>query len=113
MLFIPFFSILGLVPAVLGATTEGCGTAPPLTPGGETQTFTVQSGGLARTYNVHLPSNYDQDSADGTPLILSFHGNNRDAYEQEALSQFSNETYNPNAIAVYPQGVDVSSIFHA
>ena len=103
--------ILGLGQSVLRATTAtsttGCGKAPPLARGTR-QTFTIQSGGRDRTYNVHLPSNYNENNTDGTPLILSFHGNGKDASYQESLSQFSNESYNPNAIAVYPQGLDVS-----
>lgn len=30
--------------------------------------------------------------------------------QQEQLSQFSDETWNPNMISVYPQGIDVSSV---
>jgi poly(3-hydroxybutyrate) depolymerase len=41
------------------------------------------------------------------PLIFSFHGRTKTAESQEQLSQFSNEAWNPDAIAVYPQGLDV------
>ena len=66
--------------------------------------FTTEDG-RKRSYIVHIPSNYDQSKA--VPLIFSFHGRHKTAGGQEDLSQFSNEDWNPDAIAVYPQGIDV------
>ncbi|KAF2495401.1 alpha/beta-hydrolase [Lophium mytilinum] len=63
----------------------------------------INSGNRERTYLVHVPENYDVNAA--VPLILSFHGRTKSATEQEGLSQFSNSSYNPDAIAVYPEGV--------
>lgn len=69
--------------------------------------FTTEDG-RKRSYIVHIPSNYDQSKA--VPLIFSFHGRHKTAGGQEDLSQFSNEDWNPDAIAVYPQGIDVRFI---
>lgn len=59
-----------------------------------------------RTYIIHIPTNYKKDTP--VPLIFSFHGHGKTAAGQEKLSQFSNEDpdYNPNGIAVYPQGTE-------
>lgn len=102
-----------LVAATPTSTTNGssgCGKSLPAAqspPGGAShQTHFKQSDGTARTYLIHIPSNYDVNKA--TPLIFSFHGRTKNSSEQEELSQFSNEKWNPDAIAVYPQGIDVS-----
>ena len=85
-----------------------CGSVLPygLTPGGNSTNHTIYSGGLNRSYLLYLPPNYDMKTP--APTILSFHGNNRNASEQEQLSQFSNSTFNNNSIAIYPQGFGVS-----
>ena len=98
-------------------TAGSCGCGKPLPaaqspPGGVShQTHFAQSDGTARTYLIHVPSNYDVNKA--VPLIFSFHGRTKNSSEQEVLSQFSNEEWNPDGIAVYPQGIDVSLDFIA
>ncbi|KAH7317934.1 poly depolymerase [Rhexocercosporidium sp. MPI-PUGE-AT-0058] len=86
----------------------GCGKPLPAAQspagGASHQTHFTQSDGTARTYLIHIPSNYDVNTA--VPLIFSFHGRTKNSSEQEELSQFSNEEWNPNGIAVYPQGID-------
>ncbi|MCJ1390933.1 hypothetical protein MMC18_003794 [Xylographa bjoerkii] len=74
-------------------------------PGGSTTGHTIQSNGKARHYLLHFPIQYK--ASEPAPLILSFHGNGHDAHYQESLSQFSNDSYNVNSIAVYPQGLNV------
>ncbi|PVH74779.1 carbohydrate esterase family 1 protein [Cadophora sp. DSE1049] len=90
------------------AGSNGCGKPLPAAqspPGGAShQTHFTQSDGTARTYLIHIPSNYDVNTA--VPLIFSFHGRTKNSSEQEDLSQFSNEEWNPDGIAVYPQGID-------
>ena len=98
---------LALVTMVLAA----CGTAAPAAPHsagcagtapvelGRTVSRTVTSGGLPRTYTLHVPPGYQNGSA--LPLVLSFHGHKRNSEFQEQLSGFSGE----NVIAVYPQGL--------
>ncbi|KAL9623098.1 MAG: hypothetical protein Q9160_002612 [Pyrenula sp. 1 TL-2023] len=93
--------------ASLGKRGGSSGCRKPLpsnhSPGGISQTEKITSGGRSRDYLIHIPASYTPDTP--VPLILSFHGRTKDAAEQEQLSQFSNPAYNPNAIAVYPQGV--------
>ena len=62
----------------------------------------LQSSGGDRSYLLHIPSSYDKHRP--TSLIFSYHAGGKNASQQESLSQFSNETYNHDAIAVYPQG---------
>ncbi|RDL31362.1 putative poly(3-hydroxybutyrate) depolymerase [Venustampulla echinocandica] len=90
-----------------GASSVGCGKDLPPSqqpPGGPShKTDFNQTDGTARIYRIHIPSNYTKDTP--VPLIFSFHGHGDTAKHQEDLSQFSNESFNPNAIAVYPQGL--------
>lgn len=77
--------------------TTGCGRRPPA-PAGTSVTRTVVSGGLERTYLLHLPAGYRPGRL--TPLILSFHGRTRTSEYQEELTQMDAL----DAIIAYPQG---------
>lgn len=86
--------------------SAGCGKSlPEAITLGKTHMANFTSDGTVRSYRIHLPSNYDDNNA--VPVIFSFHGRSKTAKGQEDLSQFSNEKWNPNAIAIYPQGIDV------
>jgi poly(3-hydroxybutyrate) depolymerase len=69
---------------------------------GKSKNISIESGGLERSYLLHIPKSYDATSS--VPLILSFHGRSKSAKEQEELSQFANASINPDAISVFPQG---------
>lgn len=85
----------------------GCGIAQDSLVGAKNSTrFTVSSSGRDREFFVHVPSTYNAYKP--TPVIFSFHGNSRTAQYQETLSQFSDPTFNPDHIAVYPQGLNNS-----
>lgn len=90
--------------------SAGCGKPLPVVQqpaGGDSHpTNFTQTNGAKRTYLIHIPSNYNPNTP--VPVIFSFHGNNKTSEQQEDLSQFSNEEFNKDAIAVYPQGVNVS-----
>lgn len=98
--------VLGGVPAHAASSgvidhpvrSTGCGSPPPVSPG-TSQTRTIDSGGIARSYLVHVPQDYRP--TEPTRLVLSFHGHKRTSEYQEELSEFSGT----GAIAVYPQGV--------
>jgi poly(3-hydroxybutyrate) depolymerase len=98
------------VATAVAGRSKGCGLglppaqSPPEGDGHPTD-FT-QSDGTKRQYLIHIPSNYDKDAP--SPFIFSFHGRTKTASEQKGLSQFSDEKWNPDAIAVYPQGLGVS-----
>ncbi|GAA4609548.1 carboxylesterase type B/predicted esterase [Actinoplanes octamycinicus] len=74
-----------------------CGQSSTGSPG-STTTHTLTSGGVQRSYRLHLPDGYRQDRP--TALILSFHGRTRTAEYQEQLTGMSGLP----AILVYPQG---------
>lgn len=109
---------VSLLPLILGAAEpgqvfiirdtasggSGCGKALPsgVKPGALGTNISTTSFGVPRSYLLHVPANYNATKP--TPLYFSFHGADRNATEQEGLSQFSNPFFNPNGIAVYPQG---------
>jgi len=101
--------VFSCVSAAPTASASGCGKRLPrgVTAGGHSTNHTIKSGGLERNYLIHLPDNYDTDKP--SPLVFSFHGRVSTSDEQEVLSKLSDPAFNPNAIAVYPQGVAVSS----
>ncbi|KAF9895276.1 hypothetical protein FE257_000179 [Aspergillus nanangensis] len=91
------------------ARSPGCGHPLPNHVQAGSKSHQVQlttTDGLERSYRVHIPAAYDINAA--SPLIFSFHGRTKTAESQEELSQFSNAGWNPQAIAVYPQGVNNS-----
>lgn len=88
--------------------SSGCGKA--LSAGikqgstGSSNNITITSSGIERTFLLHVPQVYTPTNAHG--LIFSFHGRSQTGAEQERLSQFSNYDFNPNMLAVYPNGVN-------
>ena len=78
----------------------GCGLSHDFI--GTTKQFSINSSDLLRHYRIHLPNSYHSKIA--TPLILSYHGAGETAEIHEDQTQLSNEEYNANMIAVYPQG---------
>ena len=80
----------------------------PLPPGqsiGQTTNVTIESSGINRTYLISIPPAFDCEGF--TPIIFSFHGANRNASQQQELSQMSNPEFNNFALAVYPLGINV------
>ncbi|MFE0020147.1 alpha/beta hydrolase family esterase [Amycolatopsis sp. NPDC059021] len=78
--------------------SAGCLRPPAVTPGA-TVPGKVVSGGIERTYLLHVPQGYQPHRP--TSLILSFHGHKRTSAYQESLSGFDSG----DSIAVYPQGL--------
>ena len=71
------------------------------------ETRSILSGGRNRTYRIHLPPSYNDDcSISLSPLSISYHGNGENAAAQERISQLSNDSWNKDMIAVYPQGTN-------
>ncbi|RKF80137.1 Feruloyl esterase B [Golovinomyces cichoracearum] len=100
--FILFF----LLTTVAATPTSGCGCDLPVgqSPGAPSvQVPFQQSSGVNRTYLIHIPKNYNQNTP--APLVLNFHGRGRNNIYQEFLTGFSRPDWNPNAIVVYPQGI--------
>ena len=66
------------------------------------QMFSMVHDGLDRTYLLHLPPEYDEDSA--YPLVINMHGLGSNAYEQLFYSQFNQVGDTAGIILVYPNG---------
>ena len=83
-------------------SSAGCGKPAP-TPPGSSVYETVFSGGLKRTYLLHVPSGYQANSSEA--VVLNFHGHGSNAVQQERRSGMSLLADQQGFIAVYPQGV--------
>lgn len=90
--------------SVVSSSQGSLGCGRPFDP--EESIGEIPSGGTNRSYRIYIPSSYD--STTPTPLILSYHGATENARDQEKQSNFSNPFVNPDMIAVYPQGLNVS-----
>ncbi|KAF7713578.1 Feruloyl esterase [Penicillium ucsense] len=102
-----FYSSSLITVALLGAgvtsaSVSGCGSDIPWAFPNPGRSKSLHLPNSDREYRLHIPTNYDKDKP--TPLYFSFHGATRDMNEQESLSQFSNPEFNPNGIAIYPNG---------
>jgi polyhydroxybutyrate depolymerase len=83
-------------------SSAGCGKpASALT--GKSVSETIFSGGLTRTYLLHVPTGYQVDTS--TAVVLDFHGHGSNARQQEHRSGLSLLADQQGFIAVYPQGV--------
>jgi polyhydroxybutyrate depolymerase len=72
------------------------------TPAQGTTSATLTSGGLERTYLVHLPPGYNGKTP--LPLVLVLHGATESPENVERLSGMSEKADRENFIAVYPRG---------
>ncbi|MEV6864907.1 PHB depolymerase family esterase [Streptosporangium subroseum] len=100
--------LLGGIPApayATASTTEaaatssgGCRTPAPQAPG-TSALHSLTSQGIERTYQLHLPPNYNPRRA--LPLILAFHGRGNTGAGTEEFSKLSTLP----AIVAYPDGV--------
>nr|WP_307798068.1 cellulose binding domain-containing protein [Actinoplanes flavus] len=92
--------LAGATPSA-GAATAGCGKAPTLRDG----TYTIQSGGQARTYILRLPGNYT--SSQSYRLVVGLHWLNGSAGDVVANGFYGLQQRSGNsAIFVAPQGLD-------
>jgi polyhydroxybutyrate depolymerase len=76
------------------ARSTGCGKQAM-----STGDYEVVSGGLTRTYRLHVPEKYS--SAKAYPLIVVYHGRGKTGAQTEAFSDLSKL----DAIVAYPNGV--------
>ncbi len=79
-------------------TVEGCAAEPPAAPGTTTD-CTIMSGGVQRSYRLHVPAGYH--AGEPYPLILAFHGRGE---TPKLLESYSDLDSLP-AIIAYLQGL--------
>ena len=87
---------MNLLPIILTASLA----AAPLGPGDHTQT--LKHDGLARSYFVHIPPQYDAKKP--TPVVLVFHGAMTDASITVRFTGLNEKADKEGFIAVYPNG---------
>lgn len=83
-------------------------TTPSHNPGDHT--VAIHSGGLARTFIVHLPPSYGSQAQ---PLVILYHAYSFSAEQMERYSQMDSAADTENFIVVYPQGADQPSSWNA
>jgi len=64
----------------------------------------IFSGGLQRTYSVHIPNSYDKTSP--TPLVISLHGGGGTGQGMNKLTNFDSIADAENFIVIYPDGFE-------
>lgn len=84
-------------PVAAAARRHDC-PRPPQQPG-TSQPRSIQSGGLTRTYQLHLPPDYQRER--DWPLIVAYHGRGNTGEGTELFSKLSALP----AIVAYPDGV--------
>ncbi len=82
--------------------STGCGKPSLVAPGTSTHQ-TIFSGGISRSYLVHIPRKYRDTTAQA--LILNFHGHGSSALQQESRTGFYSLADTYDIIVAYPQGV--------
>jgi polyhydroxybutyrate depolymerase len=81
--------------------STGCGKLSHFVPGTSFNQKLV-SGGIIRSYLLHIPLHYNTTRP--YPLILNFHGHNSTSLQQERRTDFSAFADQSGSIVVYPQG---------
>lgn len=71
-------------------------------PGSANYLFTLQHGGLRRSYLVHVPPSYSRGIP--VPAVLVFHGGGDDIYGQMRQSGITRTSDREGFLAVFPQG---------
>ncbi|KAK8054798.1 hypothetical protein PG993_000025 [Apiospora rasikravindrae] len=98
----------GAVSSPLGARDSGIYTGGDLSGCGRPANISsslphlVTSGGMVRTYTVHLPSNYSETQQ--YPVLVGYHGHPGIGLFLELDSRL--DEFAPDKIVVYPNGVD-------
>lgn len=82
------------------AARASCAAVKPHAAGDTTET--MQSGGIDRTYILHVPALYDGTRE--TPLVINLHGFGSNARQQAIYSGFPDKADNEGFIVVTPNG---------
>ena len=90
--------------AALAAVASACVPNPAGIATGKLVNETLPSG---RSYLLFVPKSY-VSRASPAPLILSYHGGDRNASQQAALDLLTSPFFNTEYVVAYPQGIHVS-----
>jgi len=83
------------------AASQGACTAGTLKAGNST--LTIQSGGMTRSYIVHVPTKYDGKTR--MPLVIDMHGKGDTAAHQITWSGWREKADAVGLVVIYPQGI--------
>ena len=72
--------------------------------GQQDNTVTIQSGGIQRSFTIHLPSS---NPAANLPVLICYHGSGGSSAAMAATSGFNALADQNNFIAVYPQAMQI------
>jgi poly(3-hydroxybutyrate) depolymerase len=86
---------------VSGLVQQNC---PPNSLGPGDYTFTLQSGGLTRSYDLHVPNGVS--SATPASLIVDIHGFTQTKEDQARRSDFKSLSNANGFLVAYPQGIN-------
>ena len=89
------------IPASPQTSAPTVNAAKRVAPGNYVEEIT--SSNQVRRYRLHVPTNYA--SGGPLPLVISLHGYNSNAEQQESVSQMSAKAEAVGFIAVYPEGL--------
>jgi polyhydroxybutyrate depolymerase len=106
-------------PDAASATADAATAAPPADArvclGKQAQptdkTYTLRSGGLDRTFDVHVPASYDPTRP--TPLVFDFHGYTMTSQEEILLTGMNAKADRAGFIAVHPEGTGTTPSWNA
>lgn len=70
---------------------------------GSTRTYTFEDQGYTRTYMVHVPVGWEQDSSSGHPLVIGLHGYTGTAADFQEYFEMDPHSDSNNYLAVYFQ----------
>jgi polyhydroxybutyrate depolymerase len=87
-----------------GSTSRGGGACSGKTGMSGDSVPTLMSGGMARSFRLHVPPSYDPTAL--TPLVLNFHGLTATAEIQEGVSEMDTTADAHGFIVAYPEGID-------
>ncbi|MEB4211553.1 PHB depolymerase family esterase [Mycobacterium sp. 94-17] len=88
--------------ALVAICVVGCGVRPVSAAGARDMAGTFRSGGMDRTYLLHVPA------GDPVGLVLSLHGGGGSGIAQRGLTGFNTVADAHNLLVVYPDGYDKS-----
>lgn len=93
-------AVLALAPGCDSGSSAPLGPAPDPVPGPGDFTRTLRSGGLDRSYVLHVPPGWTADA--GLPLVLAFHGALSGPLQLQAVSGLDDVADRSGVVVAYP-----------
>src|SRR6185295_18438136 len=109
--FAVVISVRNALLALASSFLYSCGTNGASDVGGNTcavgeRSVTLQHGGVARDYIIHVPASYDGETP--VPLVIDIHGLTSNASQQEAFSGWKAKSDREGFVVIWPNGLNNS-----